>query len=78
MNWISIRTGVNGDITNPIPFDESGILVSHPYGVEYIIWYKSQWCYCYSNGRPVGNLMAEITHWCKPEIAQGPRSYHGS
>ena len=58
------------DINNePIPIDEPGILVSHKHGVEYIIWCNGCWCYCYSNGRGIGSLINNITHWCKPEKA---------
>lgn len=72
IKWIAIKD-------QPIPLDEQGLLVSHPHGVEYIVWHERKWCYCYSNARAIGALASEITHWCKPEVAIGPNpgGYHG-
>jgi hypothetical protein len=49
--------------------DTGGVLVSHPHGVEYIVFHRRAWRYCYS-GEEIGDLIEKITHWCIPQKAR--------
>lgn len=63
-----------------LPFgnDTMGVLVSHPYGVEFITFHRRAWRYAYT-GEEIGNdLFNKITHWCIPQKAiTNPGVNHG-
>jgi hypothetical protein len=44
------------------------VLVSHPYGVEYIYYQYGSYRYAYKGSAVSSELISSITHWCKPKI----------
>lgn len=63
VQWIDRK-----DTEMPFDNDNGGIMVSHKYGVEYIVWHRRAWRYAYT-GQEIGELIDKITHWCKPDKA---------